>query len=149
MPRPRQSGRDSPSRAAGSRCLVPKETCFPCSRGVTRRMAGPTLRFTSRATRAMSCAWTGGTRHPSPGKLPGLVARLAGILHAVEGATLGEVTPMVSALLVAAAVRIGWYAADHALAAFGMMGADPVLAGARVLLEWIRRKRLPNFSKRQ
>ena len=82
------------------------------------------------------------------GKLPGLVARLAGILHAVAGATVGRIGATVDAGTMRAAVDLGGYAAAHALAAFGMMGADPALDGALSLLEWLKRARLKTFTTR-
>ena len=82
------------------------------------------------------------------GKLPGLVARLAGILHAGQGAEVQRLGPTVEADTMGAAVELGEYAAAHALAAFGMMGADPALADARVLLDWLTRARVPTFSTR-
>ncbi len=82
------------------------------------------------------------------GKLPGLVARLAGILHAAHGATAGRIGPAVDADTMAAAVQLGEHAASHALAAFGMMGTDPTLESAQILLEWMRRTHRVTFSTR-
>lgn len=83
------------------------------------------------------------------GKLPGLVARFAGILHLAAGATVGRIGPTIEDSTMRAAARLGDYAGAHALAAFAMMGADPAIAGARVLLEWLRRKHRPTFTKRE
>ncbi len=82
------------------------------------------------------------------GKLPGLVARLAGVLHAVEGAASGRIAPTVEAATMAAAVQLGAYAAEHALAAFGMMGANPALFDAGIILDWIKREGLTTFTTR-
>lgn len=73
------------------------------------------------------------------GKLPGLVARLAGILHCVQGAAVGRITEKVDAATMSAAVKLGEYAADHALVAFGLMGSDPIQADARIIFDWLRR----------
>jgi hypothetical protein len=82
------------------------------------------------------------------GKLPGLVARLAGILHSVKGASSGCIPQTVEADTMQASVRIGEYAAAHALVAFGLMGADPALAGASLILECLRRTRHETFTTR-
>ena len=82
------------------------------------------------------------------GKLPGLVARLAGLLHVVHGASAGRIGETVDAETMADAVTLGSYAVSHALAAFTMMGSDPAVEGARLLLTWIRRRGSPAFTKR-
>jgi hypothetical protein len=77
-------------------------------------------------------------------KLPGLVARIAGILHqmqAVDRPGRGWEDAVVSAATVSAAVQIGRdYALPHALAAFGLMGADQKTEAARRLWESICRR---------
>lgn len=83
------------------------------------------------------------------GKLPGLVARLAGILHLATGATAEPIGPQVPAATMDAAIRLGRYAATHALAAFGLMGSDPALDGARQVLGWLRNTGTTTFTKRQ
>lgn len=83
------------------------------------------------------------------GKLPGLVARLAGLLHVVQGAMGAHITPAVEEATMGAAVRLGRYAAAHAVAAFGLMGGDPALDGARTLLTWLTRQGLATFTKRE
>ncbi len=83
------------------------------------------------------------------GKLPGLVARMAGILHAVQCAEVERLDATVDCATMAAAVELGEYAAAHALAAFGMMGTDETLASAQILLEWIRRTHRVQFSTRE
>ncbi|MFZ5585977.1 MAG: DUF3987 domain-containing protein [Thermodesulfobacteriota bacterium] len=82
------------------------------------------------------------------GKLPGLAARLAGNLHAMEhleratGLAVAEST-MARALDLAAAL------AGHALAAFGMMGADHDVEAAKRVLAWIRRDHIERFTMRE
>jgi replicative DNA helicase len=73
-------------------------------------------------------------------KLPGGVARLAGILHMVAHAL--EKAPWaipISSETMRAGVSIGRYMIEHAKAAFGAMGMDPRFQGARHILAWIRR----------
>ena len=82
------------------------------------------------------------------GKFPGLVARLAGGLHAVRGASAGRIEVIVNRATMTAAVRLGEYAAAHALAAFGMMGGDPALADAQTVLAWVTRTRRDTFTTR-
>jgi hypothetical protein len=83
------------------------------------------------------------------GKLCGGVVRLAAILHAA--ALAGTAPPNageVSADEVEAACRIGEYLVDHAMRAFDRMGSDAATAGARVLLAWIRREGVTEFTRR-
>ena len=75
------------------------------------------------------------------GKLPGAVARLAGLLHLADRA--GESAPWgtpIPADTMARAIRIGRYLIPHARAAFDMMGLDPLVADARYVLAWVRRR---------
>lgn len=72
------------------------------------------------------------------GKLTGLVARAAGLLHLADRwDTPDPARERVSQETVARAIAFGRYALDHALAAFGAMGADPATGGARRLWRWI------------
>ncbi|MGH3487879.1 MAG: YfjI family protein [Actinopolymorphaceae bacterium] len=81
------------------------------------------------------------------GKWVGAIARLAGLLHLAEhtdrtwGHAIAERTWQ-------AAETIGRYYADHALAAFDYMGADPTTENARALLGWIERTRPRSFTVR-
>jgi hypothetical protein len=47
-----------------------------------------------------------------------------------------------------AGIRIGRVLGAHALAVFDLMGADPALEGARVVLRWIKRKGKAAFTFR-
>lgn len=80
------------------------------------------------------------------GKYPGLVARLAGLIHVGEGAH--EVTALVTARTMERAEKIGRFFLDHALAAFDAMGADPATEGARHVLSWLRRKAVARIDRR-
>lgn len=77
-------------------------------------------------------------------KLPGLVLRIAGLMHLAEHAD-GE---PVTAQTIDAALRIGEYAAEHAILSFAKMGADPIRPKAERLLRWIIRKGEPEFTAR-
>jgi len=81
------------------------------------------------------------------GKFPGQAIRLAGLFHA---ATVTDphklaIAPdtMRSALSVAAIL------AEHAKAAFGLMGTDPAQDCARSILRWIMRDRVTGFTARE
>jgi len=82
-------------------------------------------------------------------KLAGAVARIAGGFHLVENA-YGKHPwdTSISPETVLAAWAVGEYLIPHALAAFGVMGADPALALARRLLAWAEREARPEFSLR-
>jgi hypothetical protein len=72
------------------------------------------------------------------GKLAGLVARVAGLLHLADRWDAPEPElEHISAATVGRAITFGDYALGHALAAFGAMGADPATGGARRLWRWI------------
>jgi hypothetical protein len=75
------------------------------------------------------------------GKLPGAVARIAGLLHLADRAD--EQAPSEAPIPVDTmerAIRIGRYLIPHARAAFDLMGLDPLVADARYVLTWIRRQ---------
>ena len=77
-------------------------------------------------------------------KYVGAVARLAGLIHLAEH---GCGKPIDSDTLDRAAT-LGRYFADHALAAFDDMGADPLVDDARHVLAWIERTSTERFTKR-
>ncbi len=79
------------------------------------------------------------------GKLPGAVARIAGLLHL---AMHPQERTVVGLETVAVAIELGHYFIDHALAAFAMMGADEDVARAEHLLKWIARRGWTEFTKR-
>jgi hypothetical protein len=72
-------------------------------------------------------------------KLAGAIARIAAILHVAIA--MGENKPWhepISVATVSAAIRLGRdYLLPHALAAFGLMGADPKVEAARRVWRWI------------
>jgi hypothetical protein len=81
------------------------------------------------------------------GKLPGAVARIAGLLHVARHAGAAEREP-IGAEDMRGAVAIGEALAGHALAVFALMGADTATDGARAILAWVRRERLAEFTVR-
>lgn len=73
------------------------------------------------------------------GKLVGATVRIAGLLHLA-----GEpepLTAMVTAETMDAAIRIGRYCLEHALLALDEIGSDEQMSGARLILEWLERRR--------
>ena len=72
------------------------------------------------------------------GKLAGAAVRIAGLLHLAEHVRGGWTRP-ISAHTMRSALVIARYLIDHALAVFDLMGADPLLSGARLALAWIER----------
>jgi hypothetical protein len=81
------------------------------------------------------------------GKLPGAAARIAGLFHCIENPDVPwekKVTKdtMIQSLELAASY------ADHALVAFGLMGGDPALEGAKKVWRWIESGRHQQVSRR-
>ncbi|MBF0213605.1 MAG: DUF3987 domain-containing protein [Magnetococcales bacterium] len=82
------------------------------------------------------------------GKLSGAVARLAGCLHVSEHAMGRPWDHPITFATMAAAVRLGDTLAVHALAAFDLMGADPAIEDARIVLRWLKREGQSQFTFR-
>jgi hypothetical protein len=78
-------------------------------------------------------------------KLPGGVARIAGIFHLVVH---GDTDRNISRATVCHAINLGKYLAAHAKAAYGEMGLDPDVEDARRVLKWIKQTGDKQFSKR-
>lgn len=81
------------------------------------------------------------------GKLPGAAARIAGLFHCSENPNQPWTIPVASESMKKA-IEVALVYAEHALLAFGLMGADPALDGARKVWRWIKRMRYSTFSKR-
>jgi hypothetical protein len=82
-------------------------------------------------------------------KLPGAISRIAAILHVAlhcESRT-PELLP-VDGNTMSQAIAIGHYLIPHAQAAFATMGADPAIDDAQHVLNWIERKHVEIFTKR-
>lgn len=82
------------------------------------------------------------------GKLPGAVIRIAALLHITRHALVRPWEKEISIEDMSAALRMADVLSIHALAVFDLMGADPALDGARVVLRWIEREGKPEFTFR-
>lgn len=82
------------------------------------------------------------------GKQVGQTARLAALLHAAQHPDEPWTRP-VGRELAEAARQLGDYFAQHALAVFERLGADPSVQGARTVLQWITQNRVRAFTKRE
>jgi len=83
-------------------------------------------------------------------RAPGTAARLAGQLHMLAHADAGTEYPwnqLVSQHVMANAIRLAEYFAEHALIAFDYMGSGGKTGEARKLWESIQRKALTSFSQ--
>jgi hypothetical protein len=82
------------------------------------------------------------------GKLPGAVARLAGIFHAVVEKDLpGNLA--ISRDTMERSIKLGTALIEHALASFDLMEREPMFEDAQKILEWIRRGRRQAFTLRE
>ncbi len=79
------------------------------------------------------------------GKLTGALVRIAGLFHVAERL---KFTGRIGEQTTHRALAMSEYFVDHALVAFGLMGADPKIQAAQHILDWICHKRLTEFSKR-
>ncbi|MCB2226205.1 MAG: DUF3987 domain-containing protein [Desulfarculaceae bacterium] len=81
------------------------------------------------------------------GKLPGLAARLAGLLHVMEH--LAEAPAhAISGQTMEAALELAGALAGHALAAFGVMGTDQDQEAAKKVLAWLKCEGVDRFTAR-
>lgn len=80
------------------------------------------------------------------GKLAGAVARIAGLFHLVTYDRPEELK--VQAETMMQAVYMGSFLAEHAKAAYALMGTDDTIEGAKKVLEWIRREAKTRFTVR-
>jgi hypothetical protein len=81
-------------------------------------------------------------------KLPGAVARVAGVFHAVAVEDLAQ-NSVISCDTADCAIKLGTALIDHALAVFDLMERDPTFEGAQKILEWIRRGKRQTFTQRE
>ena len=81
-------------------------------------------------------------------KLPGAAARIAGLLHCVEYAGTSPFPNEISLQIIKRALDIAAVLSEHALAAFGIMGADPAIEGAKKVWRWAKRTRSESFTAR-
>jgi len=82
------------------------------------------------------------------GKLPGVVGRLAGLLHCAEYSDGQPWAIEISNETLDRALHLTAYLSRHALVAFDLMGADHDLDAARRVWRWIERTRMDTFSAR-
>jgi hypothetical protein len=81
------------------------------------------------------------------GKLPGAAARIAGLFHCIENPGTPWADPVTGETMTQA-LNLSAVYADHALVAFGLMGGDPALEGAKKVWRWIETGRHRQFKKR-
>jgi len=81
-------------------------------------------------------------------KLPGSVARVAGVLHAIEHAHGEPWRHPVTADTMDAALRIGARLREHAIAAYELLGADAEASAAERAWRWIAARRQPLLTLR-
>jgi replicative DNA helicase len=86
------------------------------------------------------------------GKLAGGIVRLAGLLHMAahwrDAAPAPWDQPIAEAT-VTHAIQIGRYLIAHAQAAYALMGADPEVEQAKILLAWVTAKQRTRFKVRE
>jgi hypothetical protein len=82
------------------------------------------------------------------GKFPGAVTRIAALLHIARYALVRPGDKEISLEDMSAALRMANALSAHALAVFDLMGADPALDGARVVLRWLQREGKAEFTFR-
>ncbi|MFC1327703.1 MAG: DUF3987 domain-containing protein, partial [gamma proteobacterium symbiont of Ctena orbiculata] len=83
------------------------------------------------------------------GKAPGAAARVAAVLHGIKHAHGTPWEAAITAETMTAALEIMAVISRHSLAALDMMGADPTIAAARLVWDWIERCRLERFTVRE
>jgi hypothetical protein len=83
------------------------------------------------------------------GKAPGAAARLAGVLHGIKHALGRPWEVVITGETVTAALEIMAVITRHSLAALDMMGADPTIAAARQVWDWVERGWLSRFTVRE
>jgi putative DNA primase/helicase len=81
-------------------------------------------------------------------KLPGGAARIAGLFHCVEFAGTSPIPKKISLQTIKRALEVAAILSEHALAAFGLMGADPAIEGAKKVWRWVERNRSKSFTAR-
>ena len=80
-------------------------------------------------------------------KLQGASLRLAGLLHCAENVTRPTATSIQTATMNRA-LKLSFVLANHALAAFDLMGTDKSLEAARTVWRWVERHRHTSFRAR-
>ena len=83
------------------------------------------------------------------GKLPGSVARLAGVLHCADYADGLPHAQPIGLPVMEAALALGALLERHALAVFSLMAVDSTRDAAQKVWGWVARQRQPTFSQRE
>jgi hypothetical protein len=83
------------------------------------------------------------------GKLAGAIVRMAGLLHIIRHAFQQPWLKAIQSEDMQAAIDIGNIMGEHALAVFEMMGADPAVEGAHIILYWIQKRFIRSFTFRE
>jgi hypothetical protein len=83
-------------------------------------------------------------------KAHGAMLRIAGLLHIAWNVAPGksELPSKMSFENLERALEVMKYLTDHALAAYGLMGADPSAKEAERILSWLKKDRLEEFTRR-
>jgi len=79
------------------------------------------------------------------GKFPGQAIRLAGLIHV---ATAADPLAPIDCKTMSSALSVAAILAEHAKAAYGLMGSDPAQECAKAILRWIERDRVATFTAR-
>ena len=79
------------------------------------------------------------------GKFPGQAIRLAGLIHV---ATSPDPLAAINRETMASALGLAAILADHAKAAYGLMGSDPAQECAKAILRWLVRDQVATFTAR-
>lgn len=82
------------------------------------------------------------------GKLPGAVARIAGLFHCADHAHSQPWAIDISAETMLRALRFSDVLISNALAVFGLMGIDETIEKARKILRWIKKEGRSMFTQR-
>lgn len=80
------------------------------------------------------------------GKLPGAVARIAGLLELADS---GLEAREVHQDTMARAIELGHLLTAHAQAMFGLLGADAIDVDAQAVVAWVRAQQLREFTAQQ
>jgi hypothetical protein len=83
------------------------------------------------------------------GKLPGAAVRIAGLIHCGKHALGSPEKELIELDTMRRSLALVTVLADHALAAFDLMGADLVLRDARKVWAWVNRERNSTFTFRE
>lgn len=83
------------------------------------------------------------------GKLPGAIARIAGLLHIFRYAHKKPHEYKISLEDMSAAIKIGHALTSHALVVFDLLQEDDAMNVARLIYLWIREQKRLMFSRRE